>query len=95
MRIASCGHFPTPNWNPWRPTFIPSSSRSTTHEFLALMLGVNRPTVTLSAAALADAGLISYSRGVMTILDRPGLERAACECYASTVAELKRLLPEP
>jgi CRP-like cAMP-binding protein len=66
-----------------------------THEFLALMLGVNRPTVTLSAAALADAGLISYSRGIMTILDRPGLEKAACECYASTVAEHKRLLPEP
>jgi CRP-like cAMP-binding protein len=66
-----------------------------THEFLALMLGVNRPTVTLSASTLQDAGLISYSRGVMTILDRHGLERVACECYGATRAELHRLLPEP
>jgi CRP-like cAMP-binding protein len=66
-----------------------------THEFLALMLGVNRPTVTLSASTLLDAGLISYQRGVMTILDRPGLEKIACECYGATRAELDRLLPEP
>jgi CRP-like cAMP-binding protein len=65
-----------------------------THEFLALMLGVNRPTVTLSASTLQDAGLISYSRGVMTILDRQGLEKVACECYGATRAELNRLLPE-
>jgi CRP-like cAMP-binding protein len=66
-----------------------------THEFLALMLGVNRPTVTLSASTLQDAGLISYSRGEMTILDLPGLEKVACECYGATRAELYRLLPEP
>jgi CRP-like cAMP-binding protein len=65
-----------------------------THEFLALMLGVNRPTVTLSASTLQDAGLISYTRGVMTILDRPALEKMACECYGATRAELHRLLPE-
>lgn len=66
-----------------------------THEFLALMLGVNRPTVTLSASTLQEAGLISYTRGVMTILDRPGLEKVSCECYGATRAELHRLLPEP
>jgi CRP-like cAMP-binding protein len=53
-----------------------------TQEFLAQMLGVSRPSVTLAAAALQDAGLIRYHRGAMTIIDRPGLERASCECYA-------------
>jgi CRP-like cAMP-binding protein len=53
-----------------------------THEFLAQMLGVSRPSVALSAGALQKAGLIKYHRGEMTITDRLGLERAACECYA-------------
>lgn len=53
-----------------------------TQEFLAQMLGVSRPSVTLAAAALQSAGLISYHRGAMTIIDRPGLELASCECYA-------------
>jgi CRP-like cAMP-binding protein len=54
-----------------------------TQEFLALMLGVRRPSVTVVAGALQNAGLISYRRGVIVILDRAGLEGAACECYAS------------
>lgn len=53
-----------------------------TQEFLAQMLGVSRPSVALSAGALQKAGLISYHRGEMTINDRLGLEKAACECYA-------------
>jgi CRP-like cAMP-binding protein len=53
-----------------------------TQEFLAQMLGVSRPSVALSAGALQKAGLIKYHRGEMTITDRAGLERAACECYA-------------
>ncbi len=53
-----------------------------THEFLAQMLGVSRPSVTLSAAALQAAGYIRYQRGNMHISDRIGLERASCECYA-------------
>ncbi len=53
-----------------------------TQEFLAQMLGVSRPSVALSAGALQRAGLISYHRGEMTITDRLGLEKAACECYA-------------
>jgi CRP-like cAMP-binding protein len=52
-----------------------------THEFLATMLGAGRPKVTIAAQKLQTAGLISYRRGVVTIRDRAGLERAACECY--------------
>ncbi|MGH6835222.1 MAG: Crp/Fnr family transcriptional regulator [Methylocella sp.] len=52
-----------------------------THEFLAEMMGVNRKSVTLAAQALQAAGLINYRRGKMQVLDRPGLEKASCECY--------------
>jgi CRP-like cAMP-binding protein len=53
-----------------------------THEVLSHMLGANRKSVTLAAQAIQTAGLISYRRGKIQILDRPGLEKAACECYA-------------
>ena len=62
-----------------------------TQEFLAQMLGVSRPSVALSAAALHNAGLINYHRGTMTIVDRDGLEKAACECYAVIEAQFDRL----
>jgi CRP-like cAMP-binding protein len=52
-----------------------------TQEFLALMLGVRRATVSVNARILQRAGLIRYSRGRMTILDRDGLTAAACDCY--------------
>jgi CRP-like cAMP-binding protein len=52
-----------------------------THEFFAQMLGAGRPSVTLAAGVLQRAGIIRYSRGKVTILDRKGLEGAACECY--------------
>jgi CRP-like cAMP-binding protein len=53
-----------------------------THEFLSHMLGANRKSVTLAAQSMQTAGLISYRRGRIQVLDRPGLEKASCECYA-------------
>jgi CRP-like cAMP-binding protein len=63
-----------------------------TQAFLAQMLGVRRASVGSVASTLQRSGLIRYSRGVITILDRPGLEAAACECYRIIEAEYKRLL---
>ncbi len=51
-------------------------------EFLAMMLGVRRSGVTLAPSAFSEAGFIKYSRGAMTVLDRAGLEKETCECYA-------------
>jgi CRP-like cAMP-binding protein len=61
-------------------------------EFLGYMLGVHRPSVSVAAGILQRAGLISYTRGRITVHDRPGLEAAACECYSLMVAEYDRLL---
>jgi Crp-like helix-turn-helix domain len=52
-----------------------------THEFLSLLLGVRRAGVTVAAGKLQSSGRIRYHRGQLTILDRGGLERDACECY--------------
>jgi hypothetical protein len=52
-----------------------------TQEFLSQMLGSRRATVSISAITLQKAGLISYTHGKVKILDRPGLEKASCECY--------------
>jgi CRP-like cAMP-binding protein len=54
-----------------------------THEFLALLLGVQRQTVTLAAGKLQREGIIRYSRGNITVVHRQRLEAAACECYAA------------
>jgi CRP-like cAMP-binding protein len=61
-------------------------------QFLAEMLGVHRPAVTLAAGALQRAGVIRYTRGKVTVLDRPALERASCECYAIIMRRTERLL---
>jgi hypothetical protein len=58
-----------------------------TQEFLAEMLGVRRTTVTLLAQELQKRGIVRYSRGRITILDRPALESHACECYAAVKQE--------
>ena len=64
-----------------------------THEFLAMMLGVQRAGVSLAAKALQRAGHISYVGGHMTITDRAGLEAATCECYDTTRQMTDRLFP--
>ena len=63
-----------------------------TQAFLAQMLGVRRASVGMVAGTLQKAGLIRYSRGVITVLDRPGLEAAACECYRIIRAGYDRVL---
>jgi CRP-like cAMP-binding protein len=63
-----------------------------TQEFLAMMLGVQRSGVSAVAGALQRAGFIHYNRGNVTILDRAGLERQACECYSIAKKEFDRLL---
>ena len=62
-----------------------------THDFLGQMLGAPRTTVTLAAGLLHRAGMIDYSRGVVTIQNRPALEEAACECYGIVRDEFQRL----
>jgi CRP-like cAMP-binding protein len=57
-----------------------------THDFLAAMLGVRRASVTEAARELRQAGLIRYGQGQLTVLDRPGLEVAACACYRTDQA---------
>lgn len=61
-----------------------------TQEFLAIMLGANRATVTMSAIALQSAGYIKYSRGHITIIDREGLEDFSCDCYKTVKREYDR-----
>ena len=64
-----------------------------TQELIANMLGVRREGVTEGASKLQNAGLITYSRGHITVLDRPGLEQRTCECYLVVKKEYSRLLP--
>lgn len=61
-------------------------------QFLAEMLGVHRPAVTLAAGALQKAGVIRYTRGKVTVLDRSALERAACACYGIITRRAESLL---
>ena len=64
-----------------------------TQELIANMLGVRREGVTEAALKLQDAGLIRYARGHISVIDRPGLEKRTCECYAVVKKEYDRLLP--
>jgi CRP-like cAMP-binding protein len=66
-----------------------------TQEFLAMMLGVQRTGVSAAAGKLQRAGLIRYSRGVVSILDRRGLRERSCECYGVSKREFDRLLGDP
>ncbi|MHB1677513.1 MAG: Crp/Fnr family transcriptional regulator [Sulfuriferula sp.] len=71
---------------------LPTDSLTMTQELIANMLGVRREGVTVAAGNLQRAGLISYSRGHIDVLDRSGLEKAVCECYAVVKDEFDRLL---
>jgi CRP-like cAMP-binding protein len=66
-----------------------------TQEFLGMMLGVRRTSITLTAKQLKRQKLMDYSRGRVHILDRPGLEQRSCECYAVSKREFDRLLGPP
>lgn len=66
-----------------------------THEFLSQMLGANRKSITLAAQALQNAGLISYRRGNIKILNCPGLKKASCECYAVVEERFDAFLTPP
>jgi len=66
-----------------------------THTFLSQMLGVRRAGITRAAVALRKRSLIRYSRGVLTVLDREGLEEAACSCYATSKDDYTRVLGKP
>lgn len=65
-----------------------------TQEYMARMLGSRRSTVTVTAQALQEAGMIEYRRGKVTIVDRPKFEAAACECYGVVKASHDRLVPK-
>jgi CRP-like cAMP-binding protein len=66
-----------------------------THEFLAHILGANRKSVTLAAQSMQTAGLISYRRGTIQVLDRRGIEKASCECYAIVKERFDAFLKPP
>ena len=66
-----------------------------THEFLSHMLGANRKSVTLAAQSLQNSGLITYRRGNITVLNRRGLEKASCECYAVVRERFDAFLTPP
>jgi CRP-like cAMP-binding protein len=70
-----------------------SNELSMTQELIANMLGVRREGVTEAAGKLQQAGLIHYSRGRITVTDRPGVEKRSCECYQVVKTEFDRLLP--
>ena len=63
-----------------------------TQEFMASMLCVHRPSVTIAARILQRANLIRYNNGTVTVVDRPGLEAASCECHGAVRRQYKKLL---
>ena len=94
---AACSHFHlvTPRLARWllmSADRVPAGGISLTHEFLARMLGVRREGITRAAGELQQRALISYHRGMISVLDRPGLEAAACGCYAADQLAYEALL---
>jgi CRP-like cAMP-binding protein len=72
---------------------LPSNELVMTHELIASLLGVRREGVTEAASKLKNAGLVTYHRGHIFVLDRPGLEARVCECYSVVKKEFERLFP--
>ncbi|MCA1567967.1 MAG: Crp/Fnr family transcriptional regulator [Acidobacteria bacterium] len=66
-----------------------------TQEFMSLMLGVTRQSVSATASELQEAGLITYTRGMMTVLERRALEASACECYERIRQQFDRIFEDP
>ena len=73
---------------------LPTNELIMTQELIANMLGVRREGITEAAGNLQRAGVISYRRGHIAVLDRPGLEARVCECYAVVKTELNRLMSD-
>lgn len=73
---------------------LPSNELRMTQELIANMLGVRREGVTEAAGHLQKAGLIQYSRGKITVIDRKGLEERVCECYQVVKRETDRLMKD-
>jgi len=97
---AACNHFHTLQqrccrWILMTHDRMQSDEFLLTQEFLAMMLGVQRTGVSAAAGGLQRAGLIRYSRGVVTVLDRRGLRHGSCECYGVSKREFDRLLGDP
>jgi CRP-like cAMP-binding protein len=97
---AACNHFHDVEqrccrWLLMTHDRVQSNQFLLTQEFLGMMLGVRRSSVTAAAGALKHRKLIEYTRGRVTVLDRPGLEALSCECYAVSKAEFDRLLGRP
>lgn len=98
-QLAACNHFHDIEqrccrWLLMTHDRMESEEFLLTQEFLAMMLGVQRTGVTRVATMLQRAGLIEYTRGMVTILDRRGLRKRACECYAVTKKEFDRFLSD-
>lgn len=94
---AACNHFHTLEqrccrWLLMTQDRMLANEFLLTQEFLAMMLGVQRTGVTAAAGALQRAGLITYTRGQVVVLDRRGLKRLSCECYNVSKKEFDRLL---
>lgn len=94
---AACNHFHSLDqrccrWLLMTRDRMDSDKFLLTQEFLAMMLGVQRPGVSIAAGGLQRAGLITYSRGNVVILDGAGLRNRSCECYGLSKREFDRLL---
>ena len=97
---AACNHFHNIEqrccrWLLMTHDRVQSEEFLLTQEFLAMMLGIRRTSVTSAATKLKRRKLIKYSRGYVTILDRAGLEHHSCECYSVTKREFDRMLGVP